>query len=48
LREVYKELGTRLGHQRKDREITDVFAGGSALLLLVSGAISALWFRRLP
>jgi len=48
LREVYKELGTRLGHQRKDREITDFFAGGSALLLLVSGGLSALWFRRLP
>ena len=48
LRAVYKELGTRLGHQRKDREITDFFAGGSALLLLVGGGISALWFRRFP
>jgi Ca-activated chloride channel family protein len=48
LREVYKELGTRLGHQRKDREISDFFAGGSALLLLVGGTFSALWFRRLP
>jgi Ca-activated chloride channel homolog len=48
LRQVYKELGTRLGHQRKSREVSDVFAGGSALLLLVGGAFSALWFRRLP
>jgi len=48
LRKVYKELGTRLGHQRKDREITDFFAGGSALLLLVGGGVSAIWFRRLP
>jgi Ca-activated chloride channel homolog len=48
LREVYRELGTRLGHQRKNREVSDLFAGGSALLLLVGGAFSALWFRRLP
>jgi Ca-activated chloride channel family protein len=48
LRKVYRQLGTRLGHQRTSREITDLFAGGSALLLLVGGGISALWFRRLP
>jgi Ca-activated chloride channel homolog len=48
LREVYERLGTRLGHHKRSREITDVFAGGSAALLLAGGALSALWFRRLP
>jgi Ca-activated chloride channel family protein len=48
LRDVYERLGSRLGTQRKRREITDLFAGGSAALLLVGGAVSALWFRRLP
>ena len=48
LREVYERLGSRLGHHRQSREITDVFAGGSGALLLVGGALSALWFRRLP
>ncbi len=48
LREVYKQLGTRLGHRRTSREITDLFAGGSALLLLAGGAFSSMWFRRLP
>ena len=30
------------------REITDVFAGGAALLLLAGGGMSMFWFRRLP
>ena len=48
LRQVYEKLGSRLGHRSESREITDVFAGGSAALLLVGGALSALWFRRVP
>jgi Ca-activated chloride channel homolog len=48
LRDVYEKLGSRLGHRRTSREITDLFAGGSALLLLAGGALSALWFRRVP
>ena len=48
LRDVYRQLGSRLGHKRETREITDLFAGGSALLLLAAGAMSALWFRRVP
>jgi Ca-activated chloride channel family protein len=48
LREVYRRLGSRLGTRRQSREITDLFAGGSAALLLAGGALSALWFRRVP
>ena len=48
LRKVYEQLGSRLGHRKKSREITDVFAAGSAALLLAGGALSALWFRRIP
>ena len=48
LRQIYERLGSRLGHRRESREITDVFAGGSAALLLFGGALSALWFRRVP
>jgi Ca-activated chloride channel homolog len=48
LREIYERLGSRLGHRTESREITDFFAGGSAALLLVGGALSALWFRRVP
>ena len=48
LKQVYEELGSRLGHRDKSREVTDVFAGGSAALLLAGGLLSALLFRRVP
>jgi Ca-activated chloride channel family protein len=48
LKQVYEKLGSRLGQRKQSREITDFFAGGSAALLLVGGAMSALWFRRVP
>lgn len=47
LQDVYEHLGSRLGHKRESREVTDLFAGGSGLLLLVGAGLSALWFRRL-
>jgi Ca-activated chloride channel family protein len=48
LKKVYEELGSRLGHRDKRREVTDVFAGGSAALLLTGGLLSVFWFRRVP
>ena len=48
LRQIYEKLGSRLGHRREKREITDLFAGGSAAFLLFGGALSTLWFRRVP
>jgi Ca-activated chloride channel homolog len=46
LRSVYENLGSRLGHKRQSREITDFFAGGAGLLLLIGVCLSVLWFRR--
>ena len=48
LREVYGRLASRLGHRRQSREVTDVFGGGAAALILAGGALSAFWFRRVP
>jgi Ca-activated chloride channel homolog len=48
LQRVYEELGSRLGTRKESREIGDYFAGGAAALLLTGGALSALWFRRVP
>ncbi len=48
LRQIYEKLGSRLGHRREKREISDLFAGGSAAFLVFGGALSALWFRRVP
>jgi Ca-activated chloride channel family protein len=46
LSKVYEELGSRLGEREESREITDFFAAGSAMLLLVGGGLSAVFFRR--
>lgn len=46
LTKVYADLGSRLGERKESREITDYFAAGSAMLLLMGGALSALFFRR--
>ena len=48
LKQIYEKLGSRLGRRRETREIGDFFAGGSAAFLLFGGALSALWFRRVP
>ena len=45
---VYRHLATRIGHRTENREITDVFAAVAIVLLLVGGALSAFWFRRVP
>ena len=47
LSKVYAHLATRVGHTTVDREVTDLFAAGSIVALLVSGALSMFWFRRI-
>ena len=46
LSKVYAHLATRVGHRTVDREVTDLFAAGSAVVLLLAGAMSLFWFRR--
>jgi Ca-activated chloride channel homolog len=48
LNAVYEELGSRIGHVKKEREVTAAFAAGGAVLLLAAGAVSAFFFGRLP
>jgi Ca-activated chloride channel homolog len=46
LTSVYKKLATRIGHRTQNRQITDLFAGGAIVLMLLGGGLSTLWFRR--
>jgi Ca-activated chloride channel homolog len=48
LQAVYEELGSRVGREDEEREITAVFAAAGALLFLGAGAASAFLFGRLP
>jgi Ca-activated chloride channel family protein len=47
LRQVYEDLGTRLGRKQETREVSAAAAGAGAVLALAAAALSALWFRRI-
>ena len=46
LQQVYRDLGTRAGRRRENREVTAAFAGAGAVLLLIASALSFAWTRR--
>lgn len=48
LQAVYAELGSQVGFEKKKRELTAAFAGAGAVFLVLGGALSALWFGRIP
>lgn len=45
---VYKDLGSRFGKVQKVHELAVAATGAGGLLALAGGALSLLWFRRLP
>ena len=46
--QIYSRIGTRLTSRPEQREVTVAFAGGAFVLLLAGGALSLVWFGRLP
>lgn len=46
LKKVYQSLGSRLTAQKKETEITALFAGLGAALAVAAAALSLLWFHR--
>ncbi|MEO3784246.1 VWA domain-containing protein [Actinocorallia sp. B10E7] len=48
LSEVYQSIGTSLGFRVVDKEVTSTFTLLAALLAMATGALSLLWFSRLP
>ena len=46
LMKIYESLSSKLVLQREHTEITFLFAAAAALLLLLSGALSLIWFNR--
>jgi Ca-activated chloride channel homolog len=48
LSEVYERLGSQVATKREKREVTTSFAGGALLLVLAGGALSLVFFGRLP
>lgn len=48
LKDVYRDLGSSLGHRTETRGVTQWFLGIGLLFALVSAALSLLWTQRLP
>ena len=48
LRSIYERLGSRLGSETEQREVTAAFAAGGLILLLAGGLLSLTWSGRLP
>ena len=48
LRTVYTSLGSKLGKEKHEHEVTAWFAGVAVALLLVGGTLALSWFGRFP
>ena len=48
LSKIYTNLDTQLVVRPENIEVTSIFAGASAAILLIGGLLSLLWFSRLP
>jgi len=48
LARIYRDLEPKLSIKTENIEVTSLFAGAGILLFLVAGALSLLWFGRVP
>ena len=46
LKKVYQSLSTRLVIEQKETEVSGLFAGAGALLVLLSAGLSVAWYGR--
>ena len=47
LQKIYKNLNTKLFFEQREMEISALFAAAAAVLALISGMLSLLWFNRI-
>jgi Ca-activated chloride channel family protein len=48
LREVYNDIGTVVGFDTEDEDISPWFVGAGLALLMLTAGFSLAWFSRLP
>jgi Ca-activated chloride channel family protein len=48
LREIYRELGSKIGFVKEKQEITVIFAATGLLFLVAGATMSLTWFSRFP
>ena len=45
---IYDSLATRLGFVTEEQDVSPLFVGAAAILLIVGGGLATLWFHRFP
>jgi Ca-activated chloride channel family protein len=48
LAQIYESLGSRVGYNQEQQEVTYLFAGIALAFVAVGGGLAALWFNRIP
>ena len=48
LADVYRDIGTTLGEEPVDHDITDWFVGAALITAALTAILSLLWFQRIP
>ena len=46
LRKVYQNLNAKFAMERQETEVSALFSGMAALLMIVAACLSLLWFHR--
>ena len=46
LKQIYRDLGNRVGRKKETREVTAAFAGAGVVLMLFASGLSLAWSRR--
>jgi len=48
LAQIYESLGSRVGYEEEQQEVTYIFAGLALAFVVAGGGLAALWFNRFP
>ena len=48
LAQIYESLGSRVGFEQEQTEVTYLFAGFALAFVAAGGALAAVWFNRIP
>jgi len=48
LSQIYDSLGSRVGFEQEQQEVTYIFAGLALAFVVAGGGLAALWFNRIP
>jgi Ca-activated chloride channel family protein len=48
LAQIYQSLGSRVGYEQEQQDVTYLFAGLGLIFVVAGGGLAALWFNRFP